>query len=749
MYTGALEERHTRFSRVMRERHDDTPREVQGSVPEGSVDHPFSRDLAGLRKKRPGLSAAGNASATASILGSLRSLDVRLSAAAEAVKLLFGPETSRDLFRGLHITPTDAAQALRLPPVAPLFGPMGFQGPILSPEALTGTRFEQLRRAFELSPFDLDVVLLVLAPEIDTRYERLYAFLQDDIAKRRPTIDLALNLLSSSVEEKLEHLRRFRADAPLLRHGLVRLGGAGGAGEQSFLSSPLAIDEALVCHLLGHVMLDARIASYARLLPPVRGVPISRAPSGNAGSDTLYLRGLDPEEILATVRRSSAGRSVLVLEAEWPLTLGADWDLLLDVTLRSARLAGHVVLIQGIDRLLESEQRSRLQQLLRRLLQHPDRVYLSGAAAWRQHSEGGTSVVPIDVEPISVSARKRAWAKELSRCGSATSSNLIAEVASRFELTRTQLAAGARHAVHVAGRRGAPRVSREDLYEGARVQTRSALLGLADRLEVDAGWRDLVLPSDTIAHLQEVALRVVERNTVLGEWGVGRKSSYGKGTAVLFAGPSGTGKTFAAAVLARETGLDLHRIDLSGVVSKYIGETEKNLARIFVAAERANSILLFDEAEALFGKRSEVRDAHDRYANQELAYLLQAIEHFDGMAILTTNMPTAIDEAFRRRLAATIYFPLPDEAARHRLWEAALPSSPIRAKDVDIGLLASRFKLSGGVIAQAARGAAYLAAEKGPSITMNHVLRALRREFDALGIPMPSGVEQVPRQGHQ
>jgi hypothetical protein len=683
------------------------------------------------------------------ILESLRGLDVRLSAAADAIKALFGPETSRDLFRGLHITPADAAQALRFPPVVPLLGPLGFQGPLLSPEALTGTRFEQLRRTWDLSTFDLDVVLLVLAPEIDTRYERLYAFLQDDVAKRRPTIDLALNLLSSSIEEKLEHLQRFRADAPLTRHGLIRVGAA---GELSFLSCPLAIDEAVLCHLLGHVTLDARIASHARLLPPVRGVgaaPASRAPSSLAGNETLYLRGFDHEEILATVRRSSTDQCVLVLDAERALGAGVDWEILLEVALRSARLAGHLVFIQGIDRLWETEQRSRLQQLLRLLLEHPGRVYLSGAAVWRSLPEGGAAVVPIDVEPISARARKRAWGEELSRCGAKAPSSLVAEVASKFELTRAQLAAGARHAVHLAGRRGDPRVSRADLLEGARLQTRSALLGLADRFEVDATWLDLVLPPETVAHLQEIALRVAERRTVLGEWGFGRKPSYGKGTAVLFAGPSGTGKTFAAAVLANEIGLDLHRIDLSSVVSKYIGETEKNLARIFSAADRANCILLFDEAEALFGKRSDVRDAHDRYANQELAYLLQRIEHFDGMAILTTNMPAAIDEAFRRRLAATVYFPLPDEAARRRLWEGAWPAHAPRALDVDIGLLANRFKISGGIIVQAVLGAAYLAAESGPPVTMKHVLRALGRELDALGIPMPSVVDQMPARGRQ
>jgi SpoVK/Ycf46/Vps4 family AAA+-type ATPase len=215
--------------------------------------------------------------------------------------------------------------------------------------------------------------------------------------------------------------------------------------------------------------------------------------------------------------------------------------------------------------------------------------------------------------------------------------------------------------------------------------------------------------------------------------GFGAKLSTGKGVNALFAGPSGTGKTMAAGILANELGLDLYKIDLSQVVSKYIGETEKNLDAIFTGAENSNIILFFDEADALFGKRSEVRDSHDRYANIEISYLLQKMEDYEGVAILATNLRQNLDEAFVRRLAFSIHFPFPDEADRRRIWDGIWPDGISLAKDVDLDLLARQFKLSGGNIKNIALAAAFLAAADGGIVNMSHLLHATRREFQKLG----------------
>jgi SpoVK/Ycf46/Vps4 family AAA+-type ATPase len=273
----------------------------------------------------------------------------------------------------------------------------------------------------------------------------------------------------------------------------------------------------------------------------------------------------------------------------------------------------------------------------------------------------------------------------------------------------------------------------DDLRAGARAQNASGLERLARRIAPRAGWTDLVLPDDAVAHLRELAARAAYRELVLDGWGLAGPGTRGRGIAALFAGDSGTGKTLAAEVLAQELGLDLYAIDLATVVDKYVGETEKNLDRIFGEAERVHGVLFFDEADALFGKRSEVRDAHDRYANVEVAYLLQRMEAFDGVAILATNLRANIDDAFARRLDALVDFPMPDVADRRRLWQLSLGSVAPRADDLDLDFCSRAFELSGGNIRNIVVAAAYVAAAAGRPIAMDDLIHGTRREYRKLG----------------
>ncbi|HEX9595413.1 MAG TPA: ATP-binding protein, partial [Anaerolineales bacterium] len=272
-----------------------------------------------------------------------------------------------------------------------------------------------------------------------------------------------------------------------------------------------------------------------------------------------------------------------------------------------------------------------------------------------------------------------------------------------------------------------------DLFNAARAQSGHDLATLAQKVDLHYTWGDIVLPEDSLAQLHEICQRVTQRRRVLGEWGFDRKLSLGKGVNALFAGPSGTGKTMAAEIVANELGLDLYKIDLAGVVSKYIGETEKNLDRIFREAEDANAMLFFDEADALFGKRSAIKDAHDRYANIEISYLLQKMEAYDGLAILATNLRQNLDEAFIRRLAFTVHFPFPDEASRRRIWQGIWPAATPLGEAVDLDFMAGQFKLSGGNIKNNALAAAFLAATDGGAVTMEHLLQATRREYQKMG----------------
>jgi SpoVK/Ycf46/Vps4 family AAA+-type ATPase len=278
-----------------------------------------------------------------------------------------------------------------------------------------------------------------------------------------------------------------------------------------------------------------------------------------------------------------------------------------------------------------------------------------------------------------------------------------------------------------------PVISSAGLFAAARAYTTPRLSGMARKITPRYGWSDIVLPDDQRQMLQEIVDTVRVRPKVLGEWGVGDKLTASDGVTVLFAGPPGTGKTMAAEVIARELGLDLYKIELSNLVSKFIGETEKNLERIFSEAENGSAILFFDEADAIFGKRSEVKDAHDRYANIEVSYLLQRMESYDGVTILATNLRANLDEAFTRRLAFAVDFPFPDEQYRLRIWESLFPPGVPREEGLDLALLAKKHRLAGGAIRNIIVSASYLAANDGGKVGMRHLVHGARRELQKMG----------------
>jgi SpoVK/Ycf46/Vps4 family AAA+-type ATPase len=306
------------------------------------------------------------------------------------------------------------------------------------------------------------------------------------------------------------------------------------------------------------------------------------------------------------------------------------------------------------------------------------------------------------------------------------------EVAGQFSLTTGQIRDAVASAHNRAIRRGNG-VEQADLFAGARLHSGARLGDMARKITPRYDWEDIILPTDQIQILRELVSTVRHRSMVLEEWGLGKKLASSGAVTVLFAGPPGTGKTMSAEVIARDLGLDLYKIDLSSLVSKYIGETEKNLERIFTEAQSSNAILFFDEADAIFGKRSGVKDAHDRYANLEISYLLQRMESYDGVTILATNLRSNLDEAFLRRLQFAVDIPFPDEKHRLRIWETLFPASVPRASDVDLAEMARRFRLAGGNIRNILVSAAYLAAADGGAITMQHLLHGTRREFQKMG----------------
>ncbi len=330
--------------------------------------------------------------------------------------------------------------------------------------------------------------------------------------------------------------------------------------------------------------------------------------------------------------------------------------------------------------------------------------------------------------------RRAIWEKALLRAGESVDRAVVSALAGRFRLTAGQIhriVASARATMRV--HRGSEPIATETLWESCRAFSRNRLVNLATKVQPRRSWADLVLSRDRIEILREISSYVKHQAQVLEEWGFGRKLALSSGLNVLFVGPSGTGKSLAAEILASDLGLDLYRIDLATVVSKYVGETEKNLDRIFVEAEHSNAILFFDEADAIFGKRSEIRDSHDRYANVEISYLLQKMEAYDGIAILATNLRKNLDEAFLRRMHFTVEFPMPEEEDRLRIWRLCFPPDAPVADDVDFGFLARRFRLPEGSIKSIAVAAAFQAAEHATPITMASMVHGIRREFQKMG----------------
>jgi hypothetical protein len=607
-------------------------------------------------------------------------------------------------------------------------------------------RFPFLRAAqlFGLNRFERDVLLLALAPEFDLRYERLYAYLQDDVTRRRPTVDLALRLFCVEPHEVAAGRAAFAPGAPLLRHYLIQLV-EDGQRHPSLLARIIKIDDRIVSELLGQPAIDAQLATAVALDRPARPF------------DDLVL----PDDLVERLRQtavSAAGGLVLALqggygsgrraiaealctEAGLPL-LAVDLDRLtkseaqptesIQRVVREAALQGAAILWGGADAVLRDELLLPWRQaLLAALDSHAGLSFLALETAWEARGAlRRQRFLRVELPVTSYTEREHLWRQRLN--GDSPDTVTLQVLASTFRLSGGQIRDAVAMARSLAHWHGRP-VAAEDLYAACRAQSSGRLDSLAHKIRTTYSWEDIVLPPDQISQLREISIQVRHRRTVLERWGFDRHLAMGKGVNALFAGQSGTGKTMAAEIIAADLGLELYKVDLSTVVSKYIGETEKNLDNIFRAAREANAILFFDEADALFGKRSEVKDAHDRYANIEVGYLLQKMEEYDGVVILATNLRKNMDDAFVRRLHMSIDFPFPEEPDRLRIWRKVFPPEAPLADDVDLAFCARQFKVAGGSIRNIALLAAFLAAEDGDVLRMLHIIRATKREYQKLG----------------
>jgi ATP-dependent 26S proteasome regulatory subunit len=608
-------------------------------------------------------------------------------------------------------------------------------------------RLEQLRKQFQLTAFDINALLISLAPEIDSKYDTLYAYVQDDLTKRRPTVALVLSLLCLSFEAKLSARQRFTASAPLLEHSLLHFVHDASLGSSSLLSRALAVDERIANYLFNGDAIDSRLVPYSQLVTPqgcfatlilsretkqhlLRLARLSAAPRGQV---VFYFQGPDGvgKQTTAEALCQERGYTLLVIDCERaaavePLGFAATVRL----AVREAKLQNAALYWKNFDVLLTDDKRSACEALLRELTDYDGLTFLAGTVAWEPTDVRHQSLfVHLEFPLPTYAERVQLWTAASSEQAIDTSHVDVPALANQFRLSGGQIRDAAVTARNHAQWRSPEhkQVTMVDLTTACRLHSNRKLAALAQKITPRYAWEALVLPADRLRQLRELCNSVKYRALVYDEWGFDRKLSLGKGVNALFAGPSGTGKTMAAEVLASELGLDLYKIDLSTVVSKYIGETEKNLSRIFAEATTSNAILFFDEADALFGKRSEVKDAHDRYANIEIGYLLQRMEEYDGVVILATNLHKNMDDAFVRRMHFTIEFPFPSVQDRLRIWQT--PRSP----DLPWDLLARRFEITGGNIRNIALAAAFLAASDSGVINLEHLLHATRREYQKMG----------------
>ncbi|HEX8468594.1 MAG TPA: ATP-binding protein [Allosphingosinicella sp.] len=657
----------------------------------------------------------------------LGALALRLRREIEVMRALRSPER-RDQFLGLILGEEDAA--MLCDEIAGRTGAGsagGLDASVAGADRLVrqsrgadpSLAINRLAAAFGLDRLEQDLLVLAAAPAIDPRFGLVYGFLADDLSRRALTPALAQRILADTGVGLLALRAACEAGGRLSRNALV----APEAGDQPLMAGPLRCDERVLDLLMGRERCDPALARL-----------VERDRIDSATADALGAVEAPLDRPIALVETGAADALLWTLAAAHRLGLGVDrldWPrwaaqpeatipALLARALRDSRLAGAVPLLRGWDKAPPSVRAA--------VASAEAPLAVTGSAElW---AETGLIAIGRQVPPAPPAAQVAAWSAAIEAEMPDADAGLAAELADTFTMRFDEMGALARQAASAEEPFGAA------LRAAARRHAGLALADLAERLETTHGFDALVLPPQPMASLGDLVGSRATGPRVLVEWGLG--ATYGRraGLVALFAGPPGTGKTMAAGAVAHMLGIDLYRIDLSGVVSKYIGETERNLESIFQAAERATAVLFFDEADALFGKRSEVQDAHDRYANIEISYLLQRIERFDGVAILATNLKQNLDDAFMRRIDFVVDFPVPQAADRLRLWSKLTQSRAPLADDIDFESLAERYELTGGEIRSCALAAAHAAARDGVAIAMRHLVAAVAREYVKQGQPL-------------
>ena len=605
----------------------------------------------------------------------------------------------------------------------------------------------ELARHFALTPREVDLLFPALAVEVDRRYERIYGFLHDDMSRRLASPGIAIALYCDALGDQLGARALLNAHAPLRHFRLIDIAEDGTT--TPWLSRSMRVDERIVSFVVGEQTVDSRIARHVTWLSD-GAESLDGDVTGHERDETLerivhvagsshgrrkpliYLHGVRHSDADRLVRRASAqlGVPVVAVDAELLPDAAGDFEQALFLLFREGLLSHAAIYLRNIDRALEPLGASRYRALLRCAGEMGSVVFASGDHAWRWPlPQDPVTLRIVELNADGVVEQLDAWqAMSNNELGDAELHRLVSlhpmPVAAIRDVWRMAQAAA-------DDDQSPPTL--EHIERACRAFAGPPVSTLARRIEPKHRWTDLVLPGPQLEQLSSICSQAKHASIVYGEWRFEHKLSLGRGLNAMFTGQPGTGKTMAAEVIASDLGVDLLKIDLSQIVSKYIGETEKNLRELFDAAASANAILFFDEADALLGKRSDVRDAHDRYANTETAYLLQKMEEYPGITILATNLRQNMDAAFTRRMRFIVDFPFPEDEDRLRIWQSVWPPEVPLSADVDLPSLARQFRLAGGSIRNVALAAAFLAAEQHQPVSMRHLMRATMRELQKMG----------------
>ncbi|NJN72712.1 MAG: ATP-binding protein [Limnothrix sp. RL_2_0] len=514
----------------------------------------------------------------------------------------------------------------------------------------------------------------------------------------------------------------------------------------------LILDNQISSLLLQQFGLDKRLSTYCELTPPSFEFSKYVAPKNlleslrefirihheQDYSLRLYLQGAQPLSQRNTILAIAADLNIVVLRVNIQEFLIAEIDFSAHIKLifRQAWLNQALLYFEYFDEFLKPKQQLLYQQFCKHCSGHQGITILSGIEAFFSDHHNNLTVQTIVLSNLDLSQRRQCWQDHLNLAELKLNPHEFEQLTNRFTLSAESIAKATAIAKKSLQWQGIQQKSADpfkELCAAARLQSGHALASLTKKIDPQYTWTDIVLPPDILSQLKAICKEAEYRHMVHQQWGFAEKLSLGKGLNVLFTGSPGTGKTMTAEAIANHLQLDLYKIDLSQIISKYIGETEKNLSKIFTAASNSNAILLFDEADALFGKRSEVQDAHDRYANIEVGYLLQKMEEYEGITILTTNLRNNMDAAFERRLRFIVEFPKPIKGDRLKIWQQIFPESAPLTGEIDWDFLAEKFDLTGANIKNIALTAAFHAADTTKKITMKEIIAALHREYQKMG----------------